>query len=217
MEGVITCVIAIIGYIFMVPFPDDKNVHKVWNFLTKDEINFIRRKLDKDRGDVETEPFNIKKFLSAAKDPKVFFLGSILGFTAVVTYSLSFFLPLILHQRMGFSAAASQLLVAPPSLIHALWMVACCWFSDKYKLRGPVIIFNCVFSIVGILMVGWAPNTAAQYAGVFFVNSAAGTNIPLAFTYQANNIRGQWKRAFTSVVMVSSAALGGITGSLVFR
>lgn len=36
-------------------------------------------------------------------------------------------------------------------------------------------------------------------------------------TVQANNIRGQWKRAFCSVTLVGFGGIGGIAGSLVFR
>jgi hypothetical protein len=36
-------------------------------------------------------------------------------------------------------------------------------------------------------------------------------------TYQANNIRGQWKRAFCSATLVGFGGIGGIAGSLVFR
>lgn len=34
---------------------------------------------------------------------------------------------------------------------------------------------------------------------------------------QANNIRGQWKRAFCSATLVGFGGIGGIAGSLVFR
>jgi len=36
-------------------------------------------------------------------------------------------------------------------------------------------------------------------------------------SYQANNIRGQWKRAFCSATLVGFGGIGGIAGSLVFR
>ena len=36
-------------------------------------------------------------------------------------------------------------------------------------------------------------------------------------TYQANNVVGQWKRAFTSANMVAFGGIGGIIGGTVFR
>jgi hypothetical protein len=35
--------------------------------------------------------------------------------------------------------------------------------------------------------------------------------------YQANNIRGQWTRAFASATLVGFGGIGGIAGSLIFR
>lgn len=35
--------------------------------------------------------------------------------------------------------------------------------------------------------------------------------------YQANNIRGQWTRAFASATLVGFGGIGGIAGSTVFR
>jgi hypothetical protein len=35
--------------------------------------------------------------------------------------------------------------------------------------------------------------------------------------FQANNIRGQWKRAFCSASLIGLGGTGGIVGSLVFR
>ena len=36
-------------------------------------------------------------------------------------------------------------------------------------------------------------------------------------SYQANNIRGQWKRAFCSATLVGMGGVGGIAGGLIFR
>lgn len=43
--------------------------------------------------------------------------------------------------------------------------------------------------------------------------------LPLSddFSIKANNIRGQWKRAFCSATLVGFGGIGGVVGSLVFR
>ena len=41
--------------------------------------------------------------------------------------------------------------------------------------------------------------------------------MPCVLTWQANNIRGQWKRALCSATLVGSGGIGGIVGSTVFR
>ena len=46
---------------------------------------------------------------------------------------------------------------------------------------------------------------------------ACNANVPCVLTYQANNNRGQWKRALCSATLVGAGGLGGIIGSTVFR
>ena len=107
-----------------------------------------------------------------------------------MTYALAYFLPIILNKGLGFDTGTSQCLIAPP------------------------------YVLAGILMygMGWDyADTRARYFGVFFATAGSNANIPCVLTYQANNIRGQWKRAFCSATLVGMGAVGGIVGSTVFR
>lgn len=96
-------------------------------------------------------------------------------------------------------------------------MFGTAWIGDHYHIRGPVIIGNAILTIIGLAMMGWTTNVGAQYAGVFAVCAGANSNIPQCMTWQANNIRGQWKRALCSATLVAFGGIGGIIGSLVFR
>ena len=69
MEGIITCLIGILGYIFMVDFPE--RAHTARRFLTKDEADYILRRINRDRQDAEGEKFSWTKFLTPALDFKV--------------------------------------------------------------------------------------------------------------------------------------------------
>lgn len=60
-------------------------------------------------------------------------------------------------------------------------------------------------------------NNRARYFGVFLATAGSNANVPCVLTFQANNIRGQWKRAFCSATLVGLGAVGGIVGSTVFR
>lgn len=53
MEGLLTCVIGLTGYIFMVNFPSQS--HKAWGSLSASESAYIVRRLNRDRGDADTE------------------------------------------------------------------------------------------------------------------------------------------------------------------
>ena len=59
--------------------------------------------------------------------------------------------------------------------------------------------------------------SGVRYFGVFLATIACNANCPALLTYQSNNIRGQWKRAFTSATLIGGGAIGGIIGTSVFR
>ena len=140
------------------------------------------------------------------------------GCATTVSYALAYFLPIILEGELGFDTGTAQCLVAPPYVFAALVMVATGWFGDKYRQRGLCVAFNAILCIIGLAVMGWAySDTRARYFGVFFATAGANANVPSVLTYQANNIRGQWRRAFCSATLVGCGALGGIVGSTVFR
>lgn len=64
---------------------------------------------------------------------------------------------------------------------------------------------------------GFASTSGARYFGVFLVTAGTNANIPTALAYQANNVRGQWKRALCSALFVGLGGVGGISGGTIFR
>lgn len=84
-------------------------------------------------------------------------------------------------------------------------------------MRGPSIAFNAITAIIGLSILGFHSNAKVRYFGVFLATAGANANVPVCMAYQANNIRGQWKRAFCSATLVGFGSLGGIVGSTVFR
>lgn len=89
--------------------------------------------------------------------------------------------------------------------------------GDKYHLRGPIVIGNAVLGLIGLPLLGFAKNPAARYVGVFLATTSCNANVPTILSYQANNLRGQWKRALASATLVGAGGIGGIIGSTVFR
>lgn len=215
IEGTLTCALGIAGYWLLVDFPDSKRL--TWNFLGQRELDWIVHRIQRDRGDSKVPKFNLRKFLGAGTDWKIWAYALIFGFSTTITYSLAFTLPLILRQSLHFSIGASQCLVAPPYVLAGIVMFSGAWVGDKLRVRGPIVIINMVLCLIGLPIMGWAPSPGVRYFGVFLVTAGANANIPAAMSLQANNVRGQWKRAFCSATLVGFGGLGGIAGSLVFR
>ncbi|KAH8898121.1 retrograde regulation protein 2 [Thozetella sp. PMI_491] len=220
MEGLLTILIGAGGYFLLVDFPD-RAATTAWNFLSEQECQFVIRRIAQDRDDAELEPFNLGKWARAGLDWKVWGFGLLFFCNGTVAYAIAFFLPIVLQQNLGFSVAAAQCLVAPPYAFAAIVMYVTSYFSDQWRLRAPVLIFNAVIGLIGLPIMGFASNSAARYFGIVLVTGGVTANFPAVMAYQAktnaNNVRGQWKRAFCSASLVGLGSIGGIAGALVFR
>ncbi|KAI4193895.1 MAG: hypothetical protein LQ350_008092 [Teloschistes chrysophthalmus] len=96
-----------------------------------------------------------------------------------------------------------------------IWFSA--YFGDRYHVRGPVIIINCLIALIGLPIMSFAKSNGVRYFGVFLLTAGSNANVPTSLAYQANNIRGQWTRAFSSALFVGFAGMGGISGGTIFR
>ncbi|KAK8046181.1 phthalate transporter [Apiospora saccharicola] len=213
IEGIISCLAALFSYIYLVGFPEES--HHSWKFLTRQERDFVIRRVNSDRGDAITAPFSLLEFLKPAKDFKVWVFAMIFFCVTTIGYSINYFLPIILL-GMG-DVAEAQCLVLPPWVFTGLFMYGQAWIGDRYRLRGPIIAFNAVLAIVGLVVMAFHDHSPVRYFGVSLVVAGASGNTPPVLTYQANNIRGHWKRAFCSATLVGAGGVGGIAGALVFR
>lgn len=215
IEGILTCVLGIAGYWLIVDFPDSKRTS--WRFLGARERAWIVARVQADRGDAKIPAFSMRKFLRAGLDWKIWCYAMIFFNTTTITYALAYFLPVILNSSLGFSVAKAQCLVAPPYVFGGFVMFGTGWLGDKYRLRGLPILINMTLCLIGLPIMGFHSNPSVRYFGVFLVTAGANANVPSTMAYQANNIRGQWKRAFCSATLVGFGGVGGIAGSLVFR
>lgn len=91
--------------------------------------------------------------------------------------------------------------------------------GDKFRLRGPAIIFNAVVLIAGFLMFGLpiSHQVTVRYIGTYLATGAYVSNWAALNAYQANNIVGQWKRATIAAAVTACNGLGGIAGSFIVR
>ena len=215
IEGLITILLGIGGYWLLVDFPDSKR--KTWNFLSARERAWVVNKVHRDRGDTQVLPFHLGSYMAHAGDWKIWAYAMIFFNTTTITYALAYFLPVILQESMHFDAVKANCLVAPPYVLAGIVMFATSWLGDRYRIRGPIVVFNNLLCLIGLPIVGWHENPAVRYFGVFLVTAGANSNVPAIMSYQANNIRGQWKRALASATLVGFGGVGGIAGSLVFR
>ncbi|GLI80623.1 hypothetical protein PoHVEF18_008978 [Penicillium ochrochloron] len=217
VQGLITCVLGIITYWWMVDFPED-SAHS-FKFLTLRESQIAAARIQDDRADLQPEPFSWARILDCLKDVKIYGFACMFFLLNLVSTSLSYFLPIILQGGMGFTPNQAILLSVPPYYYAAIPVIVTSLTADKLRLRGPFITLNALCIIVGFLMFGLPQSTqvTARYIGTFIATGAYVSNWAALNAYQANNIVGQWKRAVTAATVTAFNGLGGVAGSYIVR
>ncbi|RMZ85185.1 hypothetical protein DV738_g231, partial [Chaetothyriales sp. CBS 135597] len=225
VQGVITTVIGLVTYFWMVDFPERS--HHSFHFLTAEESALAIERINADRqdaGDLEEpsntpskDPLTVSKVLSPFLDPKLYAFSILFFLLNIVSTALSYFLPIILQSGFGFSSNKAILLSTPPYYYSVIPVLLSSWFADRFSLRGPVISFNAICVIVGFSMFGFSSITPVRYIGTFLATGAYVSNWAALSAYQANNITGHWKRATVAAAVSACNGLGGIAGSYIVR
>jgi hypothetical protein len=150
MQGLITCMLALGSYFLIVDFPEEAAIAGFQlKFLNKEEADFVVARIERDRQDAIPEPFMVGNYLKNALDLKVWGFATLFMLTTTCTYSLAYFLPIILNEGMGFSIAASECLISPPYIAAAIVMYTWAYLGDKYRIRAPFIVINGVLLLIG--------------------------------------------------------------------
>ena len=71
----LTCLVAFVGYLFLISFPDNKNFRSLIPFLSPEERQLICARVNQDRSDADLEKFTLTRWLSGAKDWKIWVYG----------------------------------------------------------------------------------------------------------------------------------------------
>ncbi|KAK3110283.1 hypothetical protein LTR53_015575 [Teratosphaeriaceae sp. CCFEE 6253] len=215
VQGLITLLIGIVTYFWMVDFPDQ--AHNTPWFLTEEEQKLAVSRIQLDRRDARAEPFAWSKVLRHAKDPKVYGFACMFFLLNLVSTSLSYFTPIILRSGMGFGENASILLSAPPYYYAIIPVILSSVLGDRYRIRGPIIVFNCLCLILGFCMLGFVQQVTVRYLGVFLATGAYISNWAAFSAYYQGNIAGQWKRVFTAAAVTAMNGAGGTAESFIVR
>lgn len=215
IQGLVACLIGIATYWWIVDFPE--NSKESFYFLDETETKLAVARIQRDRGDVVPTPFSWPEVLKHFLDLKIYGFAATFFLLNLVSTALSYFLPIILHNGMGFSTNKAILLSAPPYYYAVIPVLLSSWVGDKYRLRGPVITFNSLCLIAGFGMTGFADQVTVRYVGTYLATGAYISNWAALNSYQASNITGQWKRAVTAAAITACNGLGGVAGSFIVR
>lgn len=216
VQGSITIFLGLLAYVWIPHFPE--NAASTLAFLSSEEINHVLSRIDADRHDAgKPEAFTLKAVLLPFLDLKLYAFATLFFLLNLVSTVLAYFLPIILQSGMEFTTDKALLLSAPPYYYAVIPVLASSWVSDRFRLRGPVIVFNALSLVVGFCMLGFAGQVTVRYIGTFLAIGSFVSNWAALSAYQANNITGQWKRATVAAAISACNGLGGIAGSYIVR
>lgn len=213
LEGLATVVLAVIAYFVIIDFPD-KAAEK--GFLTIAERDMILTRIQRDRGDAKPDALTWAKAGKYATDIKVWLYGLMFMCTTMPTYAFAYFLPVILR-GLGYSVRDAFLLGAAPYVVAMVGAFGTAVIADRYVIRMPLLIAQCMLTIAGLGMLFVRTNRQVQLAGAFLGVWGANANIPFVLNFSQNNVAGQSKKSFTSVIVIMFGGIGGIFASLAFN
>jgi len=154
--------------------------------------------------DVEREKFDWHWVRMAFASPNLWMTSLVWFFVLIPLYSFSLFLPTIIR-ALGFSTIHTQLLTVPPNFCSFVCVLLTTWYSDKLKVRGPVIIAGSSLAIIGYIMLLASHAPGVQYGGTFFVAVGVFICSPAIMAWLSNNTSPHYVRATAAGFQVAFA------------
>ncbi|SMY28663.1 unnamed protein product [Zymoseptoria tritici ST99CH_1A5] len=218
--GACTLCVGIFSFFFIVDFPEKLALGTSKTkrpFLSQEEAAWAVSRVEADRHDVMPPEFRVWEYLGHLKDAKLWAMALCYGCNTVALHGVGFALPYILSEGMGYGVGEAMALSTPPTLLGSITMVFAAYFADRFRRRTPFILVGACMVIVGLSLIGFVEIVGLRYFGVFLSLCGGLSNTPAILAWQANNIRGQWKRGLSTALLSIFASLAGLVGSFVFR
>ncbi|KAI9756266.1 MAG: hypothetical protein M4579_003933 [Chaenotheca gracillima] len=211
IEGVLTVVVAIIAWFFVVDWPETSK------FLTDADRELLLQRLATDVGVAKMNRLDKNAGKRISKDWKIY-VGTLMYFGVVNTgYSTSFFLPTILTE-LGYTAAGAQVRSIPIFVAASLLSLIVAIFTDRLHHRYAFCILGLVIASIGYIMLLAQGHLApgVKYFATYLITCGGYITQPVCIAWLNNNTGGHYKRAVSSAVQIGFGNLGGIVASNIF-
>jgi ACS family tartrate transporter-like MFS transporter len=182
-------------------------------WLDADERTWLMDTLHSELAHDTTHPGIVAAAWAALRDPRVLGLAFIYSGTSAGLYAIGFWAPLLIKQ-FGFSAMTVGWLIALPSIVAVVGMLAWARQSDRTLERVWHVAIPCLLGCVGLVWAGYAqaalPVILALAVASFGVNAAK----PPMWAIPSMFLSGS--SAAAGIALINSLGnLGGFVGPLV--
>lgn len=135
----------------------------------------------------------------------------------ICLYGFTTFLPSILKLGLGFDSLQAQYLTIPVYLLGGTIYMIAARFSDKYRIRGPIMIIANIIAIVGYIIVIAVDNNGVKYFGCYLIVVTLLTSVGLNESWIASNTAPAVKRSASIGINQAFGNTAGIVAPQVYR
>jgi MFS family permease len=170
LQGIVTFVIAIIGYFVLPDFPHNTK------WLTEEERNLAHNRMELDTTSNQGNSSTMEGLKQAAKDPVVW-LFCFMAHMHLAANGFKNFFPTVV-KSLGFESTTVTLaLTCPPYLIAGAVTILVSWSSGKMNERTWHITISKIVATIGFAASAATLNTAGRYVSmVIFTIGTYGVN-----------------------------------------
>jgi predicted MFS family arabinose efflux permease len=228
LEGVLTCVVAIIFWFLLPDFPEDAK------WLKEDERAYVKARLEVDQGKSALErPITFRDVVNVFKDYKII-VGGLMYFGLIVpvcsslvklrimltcqfqAYGYAYFAPSIIR-NYGYSPIKTQLYSVPPWAAAFGFSMLVAWASDRLRHRFLFTLIPIAISIAGFAMLlTGTRDLKLRYAALFLVTCGCYSAMPVIVCWFTMNLGGHHRRSVGSAWQIGFGNIGGIIATFSF-
>lgn len=117
-------------------------------------------------------------------------------------------LPTII-EALGYTANQAQLWSVIPYAVASLLTVCVAFASDRFQLRGVLMLCTLPVAIVGYAGIAFVTDPRVKYGMTMLMATGMYCSVPPVLSWLSNNSAGHYKRATTSALQLAIANCGG--------
>jgi len=215
IEGTVTALIGIISFFILPRSPATAN------FLSPEEQVVLLARLRADKPETRAVKYEDERFdwaqvkRALLNTPQLWILGLGLFGNGMTLFGLAYFLPSIVG-GFGYSSTKTQLMTVPPYAVAFVVTMTVSFFSDRYRMRGPVIIGMSAVALIGFGLFYANKSVQISYLGLFFAVTGVYCTAPSFCTWIPNNSAPHYRRAALLAMSLILTNVGGIASTWLF-
>lgn len=209
IEGLLSFVVGVLVFFFLPDSPDQL-------ITTEEERAVFENRTARRKHIAGDHSFDLKEFISALNFKTA--CSVVIQFCQNISfYGFSVFLPSILNSHLGYDKLKSQYLTVPVYVFASLCSVIIAEISDRFRMRGPLIVITNLFAIVAYAMLGTVTNAGVLYFAIYLICVPLFMGPGLNESWVANNSAPTFKRGCAIGINQTFGNIAGAIAPQVFN